>query len=406
MKILIASQTYNRKTNGQGVFVVQLAEGLARAGHEVMVLTPARNAEVVERNGVKVAGIASLSLDLVFPGVFITLFPDRQVARQLDAFQPDVVHIHDHYPLCASVARQATRRGLPLVASNVFLPDNLTLNVGLFNRLRWIINPLLWKMVLRVFDRARVITTPTETAAVILRQQHPRPPVRAISCGVDQDRFYLNPSVNRMAMRKKYRVDPNKIAFLYLGRLDNEKRVDVLIQAFAQAQVPNAQLVIAGKGMVAEKLRQLADDLNLTGQVVFTGFVPVEDLARLYNSVDFYAMPGDTELQSLSTLEALACGRPVLAADARALPELVKHQVDGYLFEPGNVQDAANGIRWLAGHMQDWQKLSAAGQAVAAPHHLDNTLRHFEQLYREVASLEQPVDIGKPPPMVYERRRQ
>ncbi len=387
MKILIASQTYNRKTNGQGVFVVQLAEGLAQAGHNLLVLTPSGSGAVQERNGVRVAGIASLSLKPFFPDIYVTLFHRKQIARQIDTFQPDIVHIHDHYPLCHATVREVTRRNLPLVATSTFLPDNLTLNVGLFNRFRGIINPFLWKLVLRVLDQALVITSPTETGANILRRQHPRAEVRAISCGIDRERFRLQPSVNRAAVRQKYRLDPDKITFLYLGRLDNEKRVDVLIQAFARAQLGHAQLAVAGKGMYAGRLRRLAKNLGLDGQVVFTGFVPEDDLVNLYNSVDFYTMPGETELQSISTLEALACGRPVLAANARALPELVKHKLDGYLFAARDVEDAANGMRWLAAHMPDWPKLSAAGQATAAPHDLQNTIRRYEQLYREVIEM-------------------
>ncbi len=400
MKILIASQTYNRKANGQGVFVVQLAEGLAQTGHEVMVLTPSSNAGIDRRNGVQVAGIASISLRPFFPEIYITLFHARQIIRRINEFQPDIVHIHDHYPLCRLVAREAVQRDLPLVASNAFLPDNLTLNLGLFSRFRQVINPLLWWMVLSVLNQARLITSPTETAANILRKQRPRAPVRAISCGVDRSRFRYDPSTNVESIRRNFGLDPHKTTFLYLGRLDNEKRVDVLIRAFAQAHLPNAQLAIAGKGMYAARLQRLAEDLDMDGQVVFTGFVPGEDLARLYNSIDFYAMPGDTELQSLSTLEALACGRPVLAANARALPEIVKHKVDGYLFQAGDVDDAAHGIRWLAGQMQDWSKLSAAGQAIAAPHDLHNTIRQYEQLYREIARTENksPITATWPQP--------
>ncbi len=262
----------------------------------------------------QVAGIASLSLKPFFPDIYASLFHARQVARRIETFQPDVVHIHDHYPLCSATARAAARLGLPLLASNAFLPDNLTLNVSIFHRFRRIINPLLWRIVLRVLNQARLITSPTETAMEILRRQRPRPPLRAISCGVDRGRFKPDSTVDRLAIRKKYHLDPHKITFLYLGRLDNEKRVDVLIRAFAQADLPDAQLAVAGKGLYARKWKQLAQDLHLDGKMIFTGFVPGEDLVQLYNSVDFYAMPGDTELQSISTLEALACGRPVLAA--------------------------------------------------------------------------------------------
>ncbi len=118
----------------------------------------------------------------------------------------------------------------------------------------------------------------------------------------------------------------------------------------------------------------------MQNRIIFTGFVPAKDLVNLLNSVDYFCMPGDTELQSIATLEAAACGRPVLAADA--LPELVKHKRNGYLFDSGDVQDAAAGIEWLADHHDRWEEMSAASLQIAARHDLKNTIQHYEQVYQ------------------------
>ena len=390
MKILFATQTYNRSTNGQGVFNVQLAEGLAQNGHEVLVLAPSehgRQHKDVQKNGVSVDEIRSFSLEPFYHNVHITPFPTGQIRAALDEFQPQIIHIHDHYPLCKSTAEQANQRRVPLVATNVFLPDNITLNVRLFRFAHKGVNRLLWKMVLDVFNRAQLVTSPTQTALEIIRQQDIRVPLKAISCGIDLTRFHPNSTVNAGEVRERFGLDRQKMTFLYLGRLENEKRVDVLIRAFACLKRPDIQLAIAGKGLYAKALRHLAETLGTQNRIIFTGFVPAEDLVNLLNSVDYFCMPGDTELQSIATLEAAACGRPVLAADALALPELVKHKRNGYLFDSGDVQDAAAGIEWLANHHNRWEEMSAASLQIAAPHDLNNTIQQYEQVYQALVRL-------------------
>ncbi len=387
MKIAYATQNYNRKTSGAGVFAVQLAEGMAQAGHQVLVLAPSEShieGPLIERNGVRVANIHSFSLAPFYPHVYFTPFPDRQIGTYLDQFRPDVVHIHDHYPLCASAVKQARKRNLPLVGTDNFLPGNMIQNVPFFTHLHRPINYILWKMVLNVFNQVDHATAATETAAAIFRKHGMRPPLSPISCGVDRQRFHPDPGVNRCELRRRYGIQPEAITILYLGRLENEKRVDLLIRAFAQLDLPDVQLVIGGHGIYAKNLIQLARESASPASILFTGYIPDEDIPGILNSVDYFAMPGDTELQSLATLEAMACGRPVLAANARALPELVKHKRNGYLFKSGDVSDAAKGIRWLVDQKDRWNEMSAASLEIVEPHALTNTIASYINLYHSL----------------------
>jgi glycosyltransferase involved in cell wall biosynthesis len=104
----------------------------------------------------------------------------------------------------------------------------------------------------------------------------------------------------------------------------------------------------------------------------------------LLNSVDIFAMPSEAELQSIATLEAMACGRPVLAANARALPELVEHGVNGFLFRAGDVEDAAQWMARLADQRERWAVMGAASLAKVRPHSLSNTFRRYRELYRSL----------------------
>lgn len=393
MRIVIAGQTYHPAANGQAVFTVRLAEGLARAGHEVAAAIPSHHRDGYRTvlNGVRVEAMGAFSLAPRHPDVYVTLFPDARLGRLLDDFQPDVVHIQDHFPISRVAVRLARQRGIPLVGTNHFLPENVIPYLPAPAWSRQLLNRLLWITMLDVFNRVDVATTPTETAAGLLRQQSIRVPVHAVSCGVDLNRFHPDPAVDRSALRRRYGLDPNRTVFLFVGRVDQEKRLDVLLQALVHLDRCDLQLAIAGRGRHLHAFQALARELALDDRVVFTGYVSPQDLVPLLNSVDIFAMPSEAELQSIATLEAMASGRPVLAADARALPELVRDGVNGYLFRPGDPHHAASRMAQLIAERDRWAEMGAASLARASVHGLAHTLFRYEELYRGLSRARQPL---------------
>jgi 1,2-diacylglycerol 3-alpha-glucosyltransferase len=386
MKILFASQTYGSQTNGQSVFVTHLAEGLAKNGHQVMVLMPSDRIFSYREihNNVSIQLIHAVPLAPYYPDVHIAFLPNPVSEHRIDEFRPDLIHIQDHYPLCRGVLDAALARDIPLVATNHFLPDNIIQNVPLFRHYHNLFDDVLWGMVLETYNQVEVVTAPTETAANILRSQNIRVPVKAITCGVNLHVFKPDPSVDKVRMRQKYGLNTEATVFMYVGRLDQEKHIDILIEAFQQLDHEKIQLAITGKGNFSKDLHQMVIDLDLEDMVIFTGFVPEEDLPHLLNSVDIFAMPSDAELQSIATLEAMGTGLPVLAANAEALPELVRHGVNGYLFEPGNVADAAKHIQKFIDNRDQWKSMSAASLEIVQPHHLPNMVKKYTHLYQSI----------------------
>ncbi len=398
MRIVIASGTYYPNKNGQAVFTTRLAEGLAQAGHEVMVIAPATGSHPKPSviNKVQVQRISSFQLTRINPDVDFSLFPAGEVNRLLDDFQPDVAHIQDHYPSCAAVVRWMRARQWPVVGTNHFLPDNLFQYASVMKWNRPLFDRATWQWALGVFNRVQLATTPTRTAAQILRGQNIRVPVLPISCGVDTRRFRPNPAVDRAAMRRKYGLDPSLPVIMFVGRIDREKRLDVLLRAAQVAGRDDFQLAIVGRGCFLSEYRALARDLQLERRVIFTGFVPDEDLPALHNSTDLFAMPSTAELQSIATLEAMACGKPVLAADARALPELVTDGDNGYLFRPNDPADAARRISQLLDERNRWAAMGQASVARATQHSLHDTIRRYEEVYAWLMPLRRAAPVRPP----------
>ncbi|MCB0025992.1 MAG: glycosyltransferase [Caldilinea sp.] len=383
MRILFSGQSYYRKDNGQAVFMIRLAEGLVAAGHDVMALAPSEKG-ISERTvigGVIVQTVPALHIG---HNLNITAFNDSQVDATLAEFRPDVVHIQDHFFLNRTVLRLARRRNIRVVGTNHFLPANWSNNLFIPRSVQGVVHKAMWYNMLEVFNQLDAATTPTETAVAILRKQDIHIPVKAISCGVDQDEFYPRPAIDPAVMRRRFRIATDRTVLLYVGRIDREKGLDDVVEAAAMLANEPVQFAIAGKGMYRDQLMELVSSRGLSRMITFPGFVSSEDLPLLLNSVDAFIMPSAQELQSIATLEAMSCGKPVLVANARALPELVEHGVNGYLFKPFNPASIAGTVQLFLTKRSRWQEMGMAGLERARPHHLVNTIRRYVEWYESV----------------------
>jgi 1,2-diacylglycerol 3-alpha-glucosyltransferase len=388
MKILIEGTTYYPAMNGQAVFTTHLAEGLANQGHEVVMITPSDqgHAYSADCRGVRIETTQALNMGVFHPDAYVPLYSRPDVKRVLDEFRPDVVHIHDHYPLSNLVVRMAKARRIKTVGTNHFMPANLAPYVPWLARMKPVFEGTLWTWMLWTYNRLDLVTAPSQTAADLLRRQGLKPTVLPVSCGLDLSRFRPMPEIDRRVMRMRYGLNPDRTLFLFVGRVDDEKRLDVIIEALSLLGRDDVQLGIAGRGAAANKLKEMAEERGLSEQVRFTGFVPDEDLPALINSADVFVMPSEAELLSIATLEAMGCGRPVLLANAVALPELVVDGYNGFRFAAGDARDAARYLAWFADHSDLWAEMGAASLEKVQVHGIDNTVQTYERLYDAVLS--------------------
>ena len=386
MRIFIATAGYYPAMNGQAVFTTNLAEGLARRGHTVMVVVDSQEGKAsrVMLNGVMVVKLRAIRLNIFNAGVYFTPNPRRYVRQLMDEFKPDIVHIQDHYPICQVAVNAARKRGIKIIGSNHFVPENFAPYIPLLFLIKPAIFWLFWQWMLMVYRPAEVITAQSRAAAEIVKHAGWRKPILPISCGIDLDRYYPDQGEKRSYYRQRYRLDQDKKIFLFLGRVDGEKRIDLLLQAMKKLTRQDIQLAIAGKGRVERDIRGLVEKYSLDNRVRLTGFIPEEDVRGLLNCIDVFVMPSEAELLSISTLEAMACGKPVLLTDALALPELVKDGENGYVFMPGNVDDLVRLMNRMADNQDRWAEMGAASRRMASQHSLQDTISKFENLYRRL----------------------
>lgn len=390
MRLMIATDSYPPDVSGSSVFTERLARGLAERGHDVHVVCASdtgRRTDVVE-DGVALHRLWSAPL-VIHPRVRfvppVGVLPAlRRLVREV---RPDVVHTQDHFTIGRAAMRAAADAGVPVVATNHFLPENLVPYVPPL--LRDLVMRVLWWDFTRVYRHAAYLTTPTQTAADVLARRGRVMDAEPVSCGVDLTRFHPRPEPTSV-IRKELRL-PDLPTIGFVGRLDPEKHLCQLLDAAALtlSRVP-AQVVVAGTGVARRDLERQATRLGISGRVHLLGYVPDEDLPWVYGAADVFVMPGVAELQSIATLEAMAAGLPVIAADALALPHLVVPGQNGYLFRPGDVAGLADAIVHVLTSDKVRTDMGMSSRARAEMHDRRASVHRFEEIYAALHSGRRP----------------
>ncbi|MFD1148902.1 glycosyltransferase [Saccharothrix hoggarensis] len=378
MRIVIAAETFPPDVNGAARFAHRLATGLAGRDHDVHVIcvAPDGQARTERVDGITVHRLRSHRTP--FHRTFHIGLPwqvRRDVEVLLDDLRPDLVHVQAHFVVGRYVLRRAAALGVPTVATNHFMPENLFGHAHVPAWLRGMASRWAWRDLGRVFGLADVVTAPTPRAVRLLHDNGFPERAVPVSCGIDIDRYRLR--------RPERHTDAPTV--LFVGRLDEEKRVDELLRALAL--VPRLHAEIVGDGSCRAEWELLARDLGIADRVRFRGFVSEDELLDAYARADVFCMPGIAELQSLATMEAMAAGKPVVVADAMALPHLCRPGRNGWLFTPGDVRGLADRLHAVTADPAVTARMGAASSELIAAHAIDTTLDTFESLYARALGL-------------------
>jgi phosphatidylinositol alpha 1,6-mannosyltransferase len=383
MRIMIVTDQYPPIIGGVPTVTHGLATAFVERGHMVSVIAPSygtRDAHRVEDN-VHVYRFSSFEWptykDLRIP--FLPFLPLHNLIKLLN---PDVIHIHSPIVLGNIAQMLAGGLGKPLVVTNHYLPINMSrslVNDPLFGKP---VSNITYGYLVHFCNCCQYVTAPTQTALNLLYAHGLRAPARAISNGIDLGIF--SPGERDEQVLQRFALPTDRPLALHVNRLSEEKRVNVLLDAAAKTQ-SNTHIVLVGTGPAAEELREQTRNLGLEQRVSFLGFVSDEDLLLLRRSSDFFVIPSVADLQSLSTMEAMACGLPVIAANAYALPELVHHNENGFLFQPGNSDELARYMDLLAGDRELRSRMGTAGLGIIAKHDKAKVLTEWECTYQRLA---------------------
>ena len=415
MRIAITSDLYYPMSNGVAVFAHNLAKGLAKQGHEVMVLCPSfRGREYrTKDDGVTTVYMRSIRfpfypdqindvpvgkeiLGLSLPrlayrhGLWITVDPYPELKKALNKFRPDVIHNQTAEMIAIAARRYAKKYDIPMVSTGHAYPDNLTSQVKFLKPLKRPLDAMVRMYMASFLKHSEYATMPTEMAIDDLVPKNRRRfnvPVEPLSNGVDLAKF--TPGQAKDKVLRKYHLRAGVPRVLYVGRVDPEKSLANAVVAFAGVveKIPEAEMVIVGDGTDRRRLIDLAEALGITKQVKFPGRIMEPDVIDIYRSSTVFVTASETETQGIVLIEAAAVGLPLVAVDAGAVRELCQNRKNGILCRPGDFDGMTGALVKILNSKALQEQYGATSLEVAKKHDLNRTVKRFVEIYEEAIEL-------------------
>ncbi len=333
LRIALFSGNYNMVRDGANQALNRLVGYLISKGATVRVYSPT-TAEPAFAPNCEVVSLPSTPFPFGRNEYRFPLALSWQVRRDLADFAPNIVHVSSADVACHRAVSWARHRKVPLLAS---VHTRFETYFRYYNMA--FMEPVALALLRRFYRRCDALVAPSESMAQLLRTQRMNYDIDIWSRGVDRDVF--NPAQRDLAWRRALGIADGEVVIGFLGRLVAEKGLDVFadtIDELRRGAVPHKVLVI-GDGPARGWF-----EARLPG-AVFAGFRGGTDLGRAVAGLDVLLNPSVTETFGNVTLEAMACGVPVVAAKATGSESLVEDGRTGQLIRPGAVHQLAEALR-------------------------------------------------------------
>ena len=372
LRIALFSGNYNYVRDGANQALNRLVDYLLRQGTKVRTYSPTTDTPAFEPTG-----------DLVsMPSVPVPRRPEyrigiglnQSVRRDLAEFNPNIVHIASPDIIGHRAVTWARQNKIPAVASVHTRFDTYLAYYHL-----QALEPLARGIMRRLYLRCDALLVPAESIAAVLRAQRMNRHISIWSRGVDREQF--SPQRRDLEWRRSLGLGDDELVVAFLGRIVMEKGLDVFsdtIEELSARKVPHRALVI-GEGPARPWFEE-----RMGSEAIFVGHQEKEGLARALASTDVLFNPSVTETFGNVTLEAMACGLPVVAAVATGATSLVRDGETGVLVEPGDTDGFADA---LEGYVRDpalRRRHGEAGLAFARTMDWDRINGAVLNIYRRV----------------------
>lgn len=370
LSICMLSDDFLPAATGVGIHVQRASQDLVQRGHRVCIITTRRRNEpqCEEWRGVTVYRTFTLKLfgfyqALPSPGTIRQIFRDNAVTL-----------VHHHYlgVLLMRAERVARKLGLPQAYTYHMTVDHLTQP--------WPMKPfraIISRQILRYGNRFDLVIVPALDLETKIRADGIRTPIRHIS----------NPIVFDSTDQVTPAPRPAAFMVLYAGRLNPEKNLPLLLQAFGKLLHLDldAGLWIAGIGDQRERLETMCRSLGIAGRVQFLGFLAHSELARYYAGCDVFVLPSLVETQGLVAMEAMRFARPIVVTRAIvSARELVEEGVNGYIVDPHVPAALADRLMALARDPELRKRLGRAGAQRSLAYSPERVAAALERAYRDI----------------------
>lgn len=333
MKIALFTETYPPDINGVATHVKSLKDGLESKGHTVLVTTISQS---VKRH--------ILKNDVLYcPGKKFKRLCNQGVTYPLSIkrynyiknFNPDIIHIHTEFTMGMLGVYCSKRLNIPLVQTMHTMYDEYMYYL-IPKPFIPIAKKTTHKYAKFIANRATAMTGPSKKVQEYYKKCGVNKNISVIPNPVDLEKFNINNldmhSISKL--KQKYNITENHIVICFCGRIAKEKNLDVLLHNFHKTlnKKDNLKLLMFGDGPYRPDLEKLSLQLNLDDFITFIGNIENSELPSYYAICDMYITTSLSDTNSISMLEAMAMGLPVLHIYDPLNEGQIINGVNGYIF--------------------------------------------------------------------------
>ncbi|MGX7372790.1 glycosyltransferase family 4 protein [Aerococcus sanguinicola] len=323
MKILITTDLYKPAVNGVVSSLMTLREELRGRGHDVRILTLGDKQAIAKESGVYY--LNSIKVGKIYPGARISLPINHSIIREIIDWAPDIIHTQCEFSTFHAARTIAKALDIPIVHTYHTVYEDYTHYFSPSKATGKKIVSVVSYLTLRATD---AVIAPSKKVERLLRDYGVDQTIEIIPTGIKLARFQQAlPEEELKAQKRALGLSDDQLVLVSIGRLAKEKNLQEIIAYLARLQRPDLRLLVVGDGPYRGNLEAEVSRYHLEDQVIFTGKVAQEDVARYYQLGDIFVSGSTSETQGLTYIEALASGRPALCRADDCLEAVL---IDGY----------------------------------------------------------------------------
>ena len=368
---------------GPALHVAYLSAGLRERGYETtLVAGEVSQGEesmgyVAEQLGVTVTDLPHLHREISPVRDVLATF---RLARIMRTLRPHILHTHT--AKAGAIGRLAALlagRARPPIVVHTFHGHVLR---GYFGHARTWIFRGLERVLARTAD-ALVAVSPEVRDDLVALGVAPESKFTVIRLGIQLDERVAHEAAARRETRRQLGIVGDRLAIGWIGRMTGVKRTDDVLKAFKllRDRGVDACLCLVGDGPDRDHVERLASDLGVVRDCLFTGYQ--EQIGAFFAAFDVFVLPSANEGTPVTAIEALASGCPVVATRVGGVPDVVRDGQDGFLVEPGAVDDLADRLARLAADPGLRARMGEAGKRRVVPRYgVGRLIDDVDALYR------------------------
>lgn len=384
LRIAFFTNTYLPNNYGSVTSIETFRRGLKELGHEVFVFAPDFK-DYEDEKGDKIFRYPSVmwKYKIQYP-LPISVSPKiNKIFKELDF---DIVHSHQPFSIGKDGLRQAKANKIPIVFTYHCRYEDYVHYIPVVPT--DILKDFVKKQATIFANKCNQVIAPSGTIKKLITRRGIKKPITVLPTGIDLKKFS---SGKRDETRKKFNIKNNELLLLSVGRIEQEKNVNLLFNSALEMlkKYSHLKLMIVGKGSEKINLAKQAKQEELKDRVIFTGLISKNKIQDYYSSGDIFLQSSTSETQGLVVNEAMAANVPVVAVEATGAKDIIKHNKTGFLTK-NNQKDFLKFLEKLIKDDKKRLKLAENGREDALNYdYLKNTkelIEVYESLIKETGS--------------------